>query len=188
MNVLSNGLHRLRDGQTCQQAAASKSEIPNLSHRLRDGQTRQRAAARKRRIPNLSHRLRDGQTCQRAAASKSMIPNLGHRPRDGQTCQRAAILKSRRSNLSHRLRDDKSQQATASCESSWADECFSVGDAYVTYLLHLVARCACTLKCRLDVENNLQAVSRRVVAYHSYIPISYILLNIDISQNFRMQV
>ena len=155
-DILPNFPHRVRDGQTRQGAAASKSTISNLSHRLWDGQTSQRGAVTKSTTSNLSHRLRDVQTLQRAAARKSIWSNLSHRLRDGQTRQGAAVFKSKFCNPSHRLRDNQSQQVLAVLEGMWLDECFSARDAYVTQFLHRVARCINTLNCRLDIEDNLQ--------------------------------
>ena len=117
-DILPNFPHRVRDGQTRQGAAASKSTISNLSHRLQYGQTRQRLAARKSTISNLSHRLRYGQTRQRLAARKSTISNLSHRLRYGQTRQRLAARKSTISNLSHRLRYGQTRQRLAARKST----------------------------------------------------------------------
>ena len=120
-DILPNFPHRVRDGQTRQGAAASKSTISNLSHRLWDGQTSQRGAVTKSTNSNLNHRLRDGQICQRAAAKKSINSNLSHRLWDGQTSQRGAVTKSTISNLSHSLRDVQTLQRAAARKSIWSN-------------------------------------------------------------------
>ena len=84
-----------------QRAATLHDILPNFPHRVRDGQTRQGAAASKSTISNLSHGLWDGQTSQRGAVTKSTNSNLNHRLRDGQTRQRGACKKCTTSKFSH---------------------------------------------------------------------------------------
>ena len=100
--LLDGDAFTARSGETFLEFLKELHDIlPNFPHRVRDGQTRQGAAASKSTISNLSHGLWDGQTSQRGAVTKSTNSNLNHRLRDGQTRQRGACKKCTTSKFSH---------------------------------------------------------------------------------------
>ena len=160
-DILPNFPHRVRDGQTRQGAAASKSTISNLSHRLRDGQTRQRGAVTKSTNSNLNHRVWDFQTLQRAAAIKSKISNLSHRLRDGQTRQRAAVTKDMICNPSHRLWDGQTRQRAAATKSTISNPSHRLWDGQSSQRGAVTKRTNSNLSHRLRDFQTLQRAAAR---------------------------